>query len=91
MLRFSCTLYFTSLVNQTTLTLLSSKAADEKDEKSCKESLQFNFNVVRIAIDNFSDTKKLGQGGFGVVYKVISHLVHETFQLLCRNHERLKE
>ena len=50
------------------LTWLSSKAADEQ---SCEESFQFDFNAVRVATDNFSDTKKLGQGGFGVVYKVM--------------------
>ncbi|KAL5772699.1 hypothetical protein ACOSQ2_012623 [Xanthoceras sorbifolium] len=34
-----------------------------------RESLQFNFSTIRDATDNFSDTNKLGQGGFGAVYK----------------------
>ncbi|KAK6268927.1 hypothetical protein QUC31_013087 [Theobroma cacao] len=51
------------------------------DEKSCEESFQFDFNAVRVATDNFSPAKKIGKGGFGVVYKVIRHLVHENFQL----------
>ncbi|XVF40650.1 hypothetical protein PTKIN_Ptkin01aG0131200 [Pterospermum kingtungense] len=38
-------------------------------EESCEESFQFDFNAVRIATDNFSDTNKLGKGVFGVVYK----------------------
>ncbi|KAF9610143.1 hypothetical protein IFM89_020275 [Coptis chinensis] len=39
------------------------------DEISNVESLQFNFGTVRAATDNFSDANKLGQGGFGPVYK----------------------
>ncbi|XWS18246.1 hypothetical protein CRYUN_Cryun32bG0026800 [Craigia yunnanensis] len=33
------------------------------------ESLQFDFGTIRIATNNFSDENKLGQGGFGAVYK----------------------
>ncbi|KAK8491470.1 hypothetical protein V6N11_059395 [Hibiscus sabdariffa] len=33
------------------------------------ESLQYDFDTVRAATDNFSDANKLGQGGFGAVYK----------------------
>ncbi|EEF43945.1 conserved hypothetical protein [Ricinus communis] len=33
------------------------------------ESLQFDFGTVRTATDNFSEANKLGQGGFGAVYK----------------------
>lgn len=35
------------------------------------ESLEFNLNSIRVATENFSDANKLGQGGFGIVYKVI--------------------
>jgi hypothetical protein len=41
------------------------------DISSTTESLQFDFPTIRVATDNFSDANKLGQGGFGVVYKVI--------------------
>lgn len=41
------------------------------DEISSTESLHFDFPTIRVATDNFSDAHKLGQGGFGVVYKVI--------------------
>ncbi|XP_039169842.1 cysteine-rich receptor-like protein kinase 29 [Eucalyptus grandis] len=35
---------------------------------STAESLQFDFSIIRAATDNFSDSRKLGQGGFGAVY-----------------------
>ncbi|KAK3431818.1 hypothetical protein EUGRSUZ_E03582 [Eucalyptus grandis] len=38
------------------------------DEISTAESPQFDFSIIRAATDNFSDSRKLGQGGFGVVY-----------------------
>lgn len=34
------------------------------------ESLEFNLNSIRVATENFSGANKLGQGGFGIVYKV---------------------
>lgn len=34
------------------------------------ESLQIDFGTIRTATNNFSDENKLGQGGFGSVYKV---------------------
>ncbi|XP_051128445.1 cysteine-rich receptor-like protein kinase 44 [Andrographis paniculata] len=33
------------------------------------ESLQYNFRQISSATDDFSDANKLGQGGFGAVYK----------------------
>ncbi|GJW69678.1 putative receptor-like protein kinase, partial [Tanacetum coccineum] len=33
------------------------------------ESFQYDFSAVRIATNNFSEENKLGQGGFGAVYK----------------------
>ncbi|XP_020224175.1 putative receptor-like protein kinase At4g00960 [Cajanus cajan] len=41
----------------------------DDDEIDISESLQFSFNTIREATDNFSDSNKLGQGGFGAVYK----------------------
>ncbi|CAI9787895.1 unnamed protein product [Fraxinus pennsylvanica] len=43
---------------------------DLDGEISTVESLQYDFSTIRAATDNFSDANKLGQGGFGVVYKV---------------------
>ncbi|XP_019171535.1 PREDICTED: putative receptor-like protein kinase At4g00960 [Ipomoea nil] len=33
------------------------------------ESLQYDLDTIRAATNNFSEANKLGQGGFGVVYK----------------------
>ncbi|PIA58489.1 hypothetical protein AQUCO_00500435v1 [Aquilegia coerulea] len=46
-----------------------SEIVQDADEISTMESLQFNFATVEAATDNFSDDNKLGEGGFGVVYK----------------------
>jgi hypothetical protein len=37
---------------------------------STVESLQFNFATIEAATNNFSNDNKLGEGGFGAVYKV---------------------
>ncbi|XP_050147713.1 cysteine-rich receptor-like protein kinase 27 isoform X20 [Malus sylvestris] len=42
---------------------------EDVDEIGSAESLQFNFDTIRIATDDFSEANKLGQGGFGSVYK----------------------
>ncbi|XVF87655.1 hypothetical protein PTKIN_Ptkin18bG0137700 [Pterospermum kingtungense] len=45
------------------------EAVETVDEMGSAESLQFDFNTIRAATNNFSDENKLGQGGFGTVYK----------------------
>ncbi|KAJ7946215.1 Cysteine rich receptor like kinase [Quillaja saponaria] len=40
----------------------------DQDEIRNTESLQFDFGTISVATDNFSDSNKLGQGGFGAVY-----------------------
>ncbi|KAL8267213.1 hypothetical protein R6Q59_004557 [Mikania micrantha] len=42
---------------------------DETMDINNAESLKYNFSVVRAATNNFSENNKLGQGGFGAVYK----------------------
>ncbi|XP_062087466.1 cysteine-rich receptor-like protein kinase 44 [Humulus lupulus] len=39
------------------------------EEIESAESLQYNFDTIRLATDQFSEENKLGQGGFGAVYK----------------------
>lgn len=40
-------------------------------ERGNIELISFNLTSVILATDNFSAANKLGEGGFGVVYKVI--------------------
>ncbi|KAK7828875.1 cysteine-rich receptor-like protein kinase 29 [Quercus suber] len=51
--------------------LITSCSGEAVDEIESLESLQFDFDTVKVATDDFSDANKLGQGGFGVVYKVM--------------------
>ena len=48
----------------------SAELSLEGHELSEPELPLFNFDYIAIATDNFSDENKLGQGGFGPVYKV---------------------
>ncbi|XP_057442360.1 cysteine-rich receptor-like protein kinase 44 isoform X1 [Lotus japonicus] len=38
------------------------------DEIITNDSLQFKFDTIRVATNDFSDSNKLGEGGFGAVY-----------------------
>ncbi|KAF5182718.1 Cysteine-rich receptor-kinase-like protein, partial [Thalictrum thalictroides] len=44
---------------------------EDVEEISSVESLQFNIGTIRAATENFCDANKLGEGGFGAVYKGI--------------------
>uniref|UniRef100_A0A2N9IM87 Protein kinase domain-containing protein n=1 Tax=Fagus sylvatica TaxID=28930 RepID=A0A2N9IM87_FAGSY len=48
---------------------LTCSSCKDVDEIGSVESLQFNFDTIRVATDDFSEANKLGQGGFGAVYK----------------------
>ena len=43
---------------------------EKLQELSAVESLLFDLSIVKSATANFSEVNKLGQGGFGSVYKV---------------------
>jgi hypothetical protein len=38
----------------------------------------FDFNTITMATNNFSEQNKLGQGGFGIVYKVSCFFISVT-------------
>ncbi|XP_022950178.1 putative receptor-like protein kinase At4g00960 [Cucurbita moschata] len=42
---------------------------DTTDEISSVETIQFDFETIKVATNDFSSENKLGQGGFGAVYK----------------------
>ena len=43
-----------------------------KDEQANHELQIFSFESISVATSNFSSENKLGEGGFGLVYKVSS-------------------
>ncbi|KAL6197570.1 hypothetical protein ACLB2K_033178 [Fragaria x ananassa] len=49
-------------------------ASEDVDDIQSSEALQFDFDTIRDATYNFSDANKLGEGGFGSVYK--GHLLN---------------
>ncbi|XP_049357201.1 cysteine-rich receptor-like protein kinase 44 [Solanum verrucosum] len=49
--------------------LVNKREGIRDDDTSSAESLQYEFSTIRAATDNFSNDNKLGQGGFGPVYK----------------------
>ncbi|ESR62361.1 hypothetical protein CICLE_v10014534mg [Citrus x clementina] len=56
------------------------------DEINTAESLQFDFSTIRDATNNFSTDNKLGQGGFGAVYKGrLSHGQEIAVKRLSKN------
>ncbi|KAI7747949.1 hypothetical protein M8C21_028494, partial [Ambrosia artemisiifolia] len=54
-----------------TITITSSDLKDENDESVMitMQSLQYNLGIIEEATTNFSSENKIGEGGFGVVYK----------------------
>lgn len=53
-------------------------SGEDVDDIQSSEALQFDFETIRDATDNFSDANKLGEGGFGSVYKV--KYINRTYQ-----------
>lgn len=49
----------------------SSKYLVTEDDKKRIDLPFFNLESILVATDNFSDANRLGQGGFGPVYKVV--------------------
>ena len=43
----------------------------DEDANDNMELPRYDFSAIEIATDNFSSNNKLGEGGFGPVYKVM--------------------
>ena len=60
-------------------------SVDTDDQISAVECLQFDFGKIRVATQNFSDANKLGEGGFGAVYKVMWHYRVKEYIIFSHN------
>jgi hypothetical protein len=60
-------------------------AAEEDLNGSGSDLIVFSYLAIKVATDNFSEENKLGEGGFGAVYKVTFPLVKCFVQIetLC--------
>lgn len=56
--------------NVSLLPTYGKRKSPEKDQSISHELKIFDFQTIAAAANNFSTTNKLGEGGFGPVYKV---------------------
>lgn len=60
-----------------------SLVTDDINQAKFEELLVYNFDILASATDNFHLSSKLGQGGFGPVYKVMFSVI-ESFIIFFR-------
>ncbi|GMI79984.1 cysteine-rich RLK (RECEPTOR-like protein kinase) 26 [Hibiscus trionum] len=69
LLLISCFIFIILRLRKPKLKPQKYEATEAADEITTPESLQYDFNTIRAATNGFSGAHKLGQGGFGAVYK----------------------
>jgi len=63
-MQYNCFFFFTNYGH-------ISVPSEDDEEITTFESLQLPFDTLKVAKNDFSDSKKLGEGGFGAVYQVV--------------------
>ncbi|CAB4293742.1 unnamed protein product [Prunus armeniaca] len=64
---------------------------ENSEDMSLAESLQYDFETIRTATDDFSDANKLGGGGFGAVYKTIKWATYSREKALQNSEQGDRE
>ena len=49
---------------------------EEDTDHHIAKSLQLDFRTIISVTNNFSEANKIGQGGFGAVYRVLGHYIY---------------
>ncbi|XVE51184.1 hypothetical protein DITRI_Ditri02bG0019100 [Diplodiscus trichospermus] len=65
----SCCIFISLRMRKSKMKAEKHKAAEVADDIKSAKSLQHDFNNMSAATNHFSEENKLGQGGFGAVYK----------------------
>lgn len=63
---WTCTL----LITEIKVYALKSGASDGEDDLGHRDFVQYDFATLKAATNDFSSFNHLGEGGFGVVYRV---------------------
>lgn len=57
---------------------------DNIEDINSTESLQYDFGTIEAATNQFSDSNKLGEGGFGAVFKVQKQFQQKMSSIIIR-------